>query len=294
MHTTTYDKAFATARRALLAGAAWAVLLAPSPADAEPVGRIPDVLHDSFHRTTTVDGPRRINGDVADVLVRVRGGAVCSGTPITGTQYVVTAAHCVLDDAGRVAARTVLRDGLTYAARAVLVDTRYFDEPTPELDAAVLVMDRAVPGPSASLGPSFPSSGSVTLAGFQAIDTDGTLLRGSGPHDAPQPKGASGQLIEIESAPAGCIADTADLTVTRQRVDVPCGLIPGASGGGLFASGGGSIVLVGVVSTVAPDLSSNGVVPIESIHELMDHPDRYRHSMSDVMAIADGPRAVLS
>ena len=45
--------------------------------------------------------------DVADLLVRTTGG-VCSGTPITGTNYVVTAAHCVLTTSGEVTQRTVV------------------------------------------------------------------------------------------------------------------------------------------------------------------------------------------
>ena len=114
MHTTTLGKALATAHRSLLAGIVAAALLAPSPASADafsPAGT--DVAHDSFHSISMLDGPRVIGGDVADVLIRVRGGAFCSGTPISGTVYVVTAAHCVLDHEGRVAPRSVVRDGVT-------------------------------------------------------------------------------------------------------------------------------------------------------------------------------------
>jgi hypothetical protein len=297
MHATTRNNTTTTAPRALIAGLALAVsgLMTGGPANASAVSEIPAVPHDALHRTARAERPHTIRGGIGDLLVRVRGGAFCSGTPITGTQYVVTAAHCVLDDAGRVAGRTVVRDGVTYTATAVLVDTRYVDEPSPELDAAVLVMEQPVPGPSASLGQSIPASGSVTLAGFQAIDSDGTLLRGHGPHDAPLPKNASGHLIEIASAPAGCVDDVAVVAVSPSRVDVPCGLIPGASGGGLFVAADGSVVLVGVVSTVAPDLSSNGVVPIDSVHELLSHSAQYLHSMSDVaVATGNAPRAVLS
>ena len=59
---------------------------------------------------------------MADVLVRIRGGGPCSGTPITGTRFVATAAHCVLDRDGNVESRTVVRDGVEYRAVAVLVD----------------------------------------------------------------------------------------------------------------------------------------------------------------------------
>jgi hypothetical protein len=297
MHATTHNDTTTSALRVLLAGLVLALggLLMACPVNADSASHVPTVLHDAFHRDPRVERPHTIQGGVGELLVRVRGGAFCSGTPITGTQYVVTAAHCVLDDAGRVATRVVVRKGITYTATAVLVDTRYVDEPSPALDAAVLVMDQPVPGPSASLGQSIPASGSVTLAGFQAIDSDGTLLRGHGPHDAALPKNASGHLIEIASAPAGCVDDVAVVAVSPSRVDVPCGLIPGASGGGLFVAAGGSAVLVGVVSTVAPDLSSNGVVPIDSVHELLIHPAQYLHSMSDVaVPTGNAPQAVLS
>ena len=60
---------------------------------------------------------------------------------------------------------------------------------------------------------------------------------------------------------------------------VPCGLIPGASGGGLFAEVHGELQLVGVLSTVAPDLSYNGVTPLEAIHRLLDNPAAYIHTI---------------
>ena len=75
-------------------------------------------------------GPRVLNTPVADLLVRVRGGANCSGTPVMGGMLVVTAAHCVLDEDGQVAAsRTVIRDGVSYKPAAVLVNQKYHDSP---------------------------------------------------------------------------------------------------------------------------------------------------------------------
>src|SRR6476646_7639458 len=60
-------------------------------------------LESNVWRLTNV-GPRRpelFHGGAADVIVRLH-GEVCSGTPITGTVYVVTAAHCVLTDTGEI------------------------------------------------------------------------------------------------------------------------------------------------------------------------------------------------
>jgi hypothetical protein len=148
--------------------------------------------------------PHVLDGGVADVLVRVRGSSVCSGTPIAGTRLVITAAHCVLDRAGDVTAVTVVRDGADYLPRAIVVDSRYHDDPGAGLDAAVLIMRRRIPGPAATLGEIVPALGQVTLAGFQPIDTDGALLRGTSSHDRPTPKGVTGGVVEIESRPSGC------------------------------------------------------------------------------------------
>jgi hypothetical protein len=106
-----------------------------------------------------VDGqltrPHVLDADLADVIVRVRGGAACSGTPITGTNLVVTAAHCVLDADGAVArSRTVLRDGVEYQPLSVLVNPAYHNSPSPLLDAAVLVME-SFPGRPQGSAPSF-------------------------------------------------------------------------------------------------------------------------------------------
>ncbi len=50
-----------------------------------------------------------------------------------------------------------------------------------------------------------------------------------------------------------------------------------ASGGGLFVHTDDEPVLVGIISTVANDLSTNGVVPLASLAELLRQPQRYRY-----------------
>jgi len=217
-----------------------------------------------------------LEGTIADVLVEIRGGR-CTGTPITGTKFVVTAAHCVLSEDGQIIRRTVVRDGVAYDPVAVLVDTDYHLSPDAELDAAVLVMPAAIPGPAAQLGESIPGSGLLTLAGLQPTDRDGSLLRA---------EGATGDVIPLRSRPAGCVERADTLDVSPSRVFVHCGLIPGASGGGLFAQGATGPVLVGIVSSVTADLSANGVVPLSSLHEILQHPGLYTHLMLTV----DDPR----
>lgn len=219
-------------------------------------------------------------GGVADVIVRIRGG-LCTGTPITGTRYVVTAAHCVLTSKGKVTKRVAVRGEVVYEPVAILVDTQYHDTPRVRYDAAVLVLEEPIPGPSARLGRAVPTSGNVTLAGLQPVDTDGTLLRGDSPDDRPRPKSASGDPVKIESRPAGCVEPARDLKVAPDRVTVHCGLVPGSSGGGLFAEENGEHVLVGIISTVSADVSSNGVVPLASLHELLNNQAEYMHPLDE-------------
>ena len=224
--------------------------------------------------------PHVLTIDVADVIVPVHGGKACTGTPITGTTFVVTAAHCVLVGDHAAASRTVLRNDIEYNAVSVLVNPDYHDSPSPRLDAAVLVMDHVIPGPSASLGDAFPAQGAVTLVGFQPLDTDGSLLRGTRYDNRPQPQGSAGGAVKIETAAAGCVHRVAELEITDTRVKVPCGLIPGASGGGLFVHNNDELSLVGIISTVAPDLTYNGVTPLTAVRELLDNPDEYAHEMA--------------
>ena len=98
----------------------------PQPRAADAV---PDVASGGrFHSILRIadSTPHLLQGEVADVIVRIRGG-ICSGTPITGTRYVVTAAHCVLAANGEATTRVVVRDDVIYPAVAVLVDPAYHD-----------------------------------------------------------------------------------------------------------------------------------------------------------------------
>jgi len=273
-----YEAASPTPANAAWRRATLMILLVVTGVLAGPASQ-PAEAHGAFAAARSSE-PGVLDGSIADIVVRIRGGAVCTGTPITGTNLVVTAAHCVLDGDGQVSAsRTVIRDGVHYEAASVLVDRRYQDTPKPSLDAAILVMDQPVPGPSATLGMALPGTGPVTLVGFQPLDIDGSLLRGSNPHDRPQRHGSTGGVVDIETAASGCVGDAAELEVTASQVRMQCGLIPGASGGGLFTDADGTPVLIGIISTVSNDLTSNGLVPLTAVHELLDHPDRYTHEV---------------
>jgi hypothetical protein len=254
--------------------------LTPVPhAASAVVGEIGAAHHDSeMVRDTPLARPHLIDDAFADVVVRLH-GHVCTGTPITGTVYVVTAAHCVLSDSGEVERRTIVRNHVRYPAVAVLINTAYFDHPTEELDVAVLIMAQVIPGPSARVGTSLPPSGQVTLAGYQPIDSHGSLMRDRQPDNGPLSQGATGTPNDVPYRPAGCVDSVESLKMSAARVIVPCGLVQGASGGGLFTEDNGELVLVGILSTVTADLSANGIVPLASLHELLEHRDRYTHGV---------------
>ena len=190
----------------------------PSPTTATAGAAQGGVVHDATFESApprvedTLDEllaarPHLIDDAVADAIVRLL-GPVCTGTPITGTVIVITAAHCVLTDNGEVTQRSVVRNGIKYPAVAVLVNTEYADHPREEIDAAVLIMEQVIPGPSAELGIALPTSGEVALAGFQPLDSDGTLLRG-GPtitHDRRVRPARKSRLLT--SPPAACCQST--------------------------------------------------------------------------------------
>ena len=125
-------------------------------------------------------------------------------------------AHCVLDTNGRVGSRTVLRDGVEYTPVSVLVNLDYHQSPGPLLDAAVLVLDQPIIGPSAAIGDVLPAAGLVTLAGYQPLDTDGSLLRGTRYDNRPPPKGTTGGVVSINTA--GCVRPVSDLEITDTQV----------------------------------------------------------------------------
>jgi hypothetical protein len=233
--------------------------------------------------------PHVLDGDVAEILVRVHGSSACSGTPLVETALIITAAHCVLDHAGEVTPVTVVRDGVEYTPQAVLVNTRYHETQSTLLDAAVLVMRHVVPGPAARLGDTLPTQGLVTLAGFQPIDTDGSLLRGTRYGQRPIPKGVTGGVVHIESLPSGCVERASAIEVADDQLKISCGLIPGASGGGLFAEQGGELVLLGVTSTVGRDLSYNGLTPLAAVHALLVHPGDFTHVLAVERSYAPRP-----
>jgi hypothetical protein len=86
--------------------------------------------------------------------------------------------------------------------------------------------------------------------------------------------------VTINSVVAGCVQLASDAEITNSQVKLTCGLIPGASGGGAFVDSDGDLTLVGIISTVAFDVTWNGLVPLSALHELLDNPAPYTYDMA--------------
>jgi hypothetical protein len=217
----------------------------------------------------SVTGPTGIAGPVADALVEVRGARLCSGTPVTGTSLIATAAHCVIDRNGRVAAGIEVIVGRNVVEpRSVIVDLGYHSDRGPGRDAAFLVMPSPATGASADLGVTLPGAGDVIVAGFQPIVVD------------ERPSGdVTGNVVIVERQPAGCLVSATAARVTATQVSVPCGLIPGASGGGLYVLADGRLTIVGIVSTLSHDMRRNGIVPLAAMHALLTARDEHTYDI---------------
>jgi hypothetical protein len=61
------------------------------------------------------------------------------------------------------------------------------------------------------VGSALPDSGQVTLAGYQPIDSDGTLSRGPGRTNFLLPKAATGTPNDFPYRPASCVAPVQSL-----------------------------------------------------------------------------------
>jgi hypothetical protein len=195
----------------------------------------------------------------------------------------------VLDEHGRVERyRTVERHGLVTTATGVLVQPGLGRSPH-RPDVAVLVIAEPLPGPAAFLATAVPPDGTVTLVGYQPLDSDGSLLRGTRADDRLRPTGATGPIIRINSAPAGCSGPATAVHVESSLARVPCGLIPGASGRPLVTETARGFHLLGLISHVALDLSWTGVVPASAVRELLDRPLAYAHAMSTAPPPAAAP-----
>jgi len=254
---------------AFLLGLALLVKVCVSPAVSSPLPD-PAVYQESRH------------------LVRVLGpGGLCSGTPIKGTRYVVTAAHCVLSpttgkvDAGGII--TIFDDGESY--RVVRAMVRETGVPLSEMkdwrnDAAVLVLGTSLRD-GVLLGESDDIASGGVLVAYQRVDAAGRFFRGS----------FSVKAGFSEFVPASCRFSGRQIRIVDGYLVVPCAMQQGGSGGPVLSRIGEEYFLVGVLSSLAEDDSYNNVAPVATIKDLLSHPGRtFVLNESDITAAGSGSR----
>lgn len=220
----------------------------------------------------------------SSILVRVRGQGICTGTPIKGTLYVVTAAHCIVDKrtwefTTRYDVRVEYNDK-RYDVTSALVDTEAYPQDGQlysNRDVAVLVLREQIPGVGVYLGEDSLIEHGATLVGYQSVSSIESFYR---PKDyASLKQGTKGTgVVPLASAPAACSVRYEDIEIREGFWSVPCGMIPGGSGGPMIVSTANSQYLVGVLSSVNGSLSSNGIAPVSAVLALIANPAKYTHS----------------
>lgn len=218
----------------------------------------------------------------ARLLVAVRQeGSLCSGSTLTGTNLVVTAAHCVVAKTGYFYEQTLLEPEDLWVERGsdvyrvmnvrTLPLVEVFDRDGViriENDVAVLTVDRPIPGPGAAgVAPveETNSGGRVFMLGLQPM-RGGAWLR----EEDLDMYGAAAPA-EVGTVPAFCDVGNGRLHKRRARSYwlAECGMVGGASGGPVMVENSGEYWLVGVVSTVNRTLDRNGIASVEAIERLL-------------------------
>ena len=147
------------------------------------------------------------------------------------------------------------------------------------LDVAVLVMDDPIPGPRQRSATSSPLQGMLTVAGFQPLDTDGSLLAEPATttvhsHRAP-PAASSRSTPRPPDASSGLPGRN-----RRQPREATVRPHPRCVRRRRFVDDNGELTLVGVISTVDHELTFNRLAPMSALHELLNNPDAYTHRMT--------------
>jgi hypothetical protein len=243
---------------------------------------------------TDTDRLRRATEAETALVVTVRGVGICTGAPIEGTRFVVTAAHCLLDrETGEISTRhdlRVERDGTRYDIESVIVDpSSAVGRVVPARDAAILILTTRVHGRGVRIAPvgvrgvdGYPvpadaSGGLAVLIGHQPVDVEGRFHRGKDYHDRRTLGGASPGAVYVGHVTAAC--DTFTHTRRDGFLLYPCGMVPGGSGGPVLERGTNR--LLGVISSVNRELTWNGVTPVDEIVRLLEREERYTVTVGD-------------
>lgn len=220
----------------------------------------------------------------SSILVRIRGQGVCTGTPIKGTLYVVTAAHCVIDKrTWKFTTRFniyVEYDNKHYDVTSVLFDTEAYPQDGQiysNRDVAVLILREQIPGVGIYLGEDSLIEKDATLVGYQPTNSIGSFYRPKDDASLKQGTKDTG-VVPLASAPAACSIRREDIEVREGFWAVPCGMMPGGSGGPMIVSIANNQYLVGVLSNINSSLITNGIAPVSAVLALIANPAKYAHS----------------
>jgi hypothetical protein len=152
----------------------------------------------------------------------------------------------------------------------------------PEVDVAVLVLRTEIPGVGVELGTDEGAMSGATLVAFQSLSTKDSFFRPNDYKDLKSPKGSSTSgIVTVAAAPAACTVSAPEIEVRDAGyLSIPCGMIPGGSGGPMVVKHAGKFILVGVLSTVNFELTKNGIAPVSAVARLLENPEKYRHDFA--------------
>lgn len=225
--------------------------------------------------------PTAVPNTVGVVTVHSTTGIACSAIPVAGTSYIITAAHCLVDDDRIVqnAAFHIQVDGVAVhnPVETFALPFGYFGEQWAAYDVAVLTTSRPWYYGVDGIGTDGGEVHALDAYGVQSVDDTGSRLT---PDD----------LDALDEVRRHC-DDTACLTrlappvraVTKcsiepslfgrgaEHVVAPCGLVNGASGGPVIATlSDGRNHLLGVTSTVYTGWRVNGFAAGSVVSALLE------------------------
>lgn len=239
----------------------------------EPTGR------NATQSLAASDIPRIATSQEAIHLVRVHGQGRCSGVALRGP-YVVTAAHCVLDRyTGKFTSVYDVRveyDNVRYDVEGIFAqetDAPSKDRFVSDTDLAILQLSKPIPDIGVELG----SRKDIRLGGIVV---------------AYQPLAKKSELyhpdtyaeltpLSLRQSPVPAVCEFTGRQVKHREIiwDIPCGMIPGGSGGPVLVVKDGRLLLVGVVSSVNKSLSYNSIAPASLAAEMLLDPEKYYYSL---------------
>ena len=213
------------------------------------------------------------NGSLSRYMVTVRDN--CTGSVINGSMSVVTSAHCVVVDGKLVSNIKVWIRGKEYWAENVSVDLDWRSKGVLD-DVAILWFKTPLPAPYLSLATGF-ASGPYTALGNQMMGANKVILgRPGGPvgwspligaqADPEYPRATKPTSFRLSA----CTLPAVALQVFADgRYGYPCGMIMGASGGGLIARTSTGYALHGVIQAVYDRDLRNIAIPASTVREYL-------------------------